>query len=101
MKSSELLFALCKADESEFHLHVFNTNGSMVRVMKKFYVGFTLKRGTPKEGECYFFVSFPLEGFNADVVFAHDKKARDEDDFLMFGYVVDDPCDEAIMTDVA
>ena len=101
MKCSELLFALCKTDEAEFHLHVFNNNGSLIRVMKKFYVGFTLKRGLPKDGECYFFVDYPLEGFDADLVFAHDGKKGENDDCLMFGYVVDDPCDEAIMTDVA
>ena len=101
MKCSELLFALCKSDESEFHLHCFNENGLLERTMKKFYVGFNLKSGKPKEGVCYLLLDCPLENIKADVVFNHFHDKGEDYEYLMFGYEVDDPCDEAIMTDVA
>ena len=101
MKCSNLLFALCKSDESEFHLHCYNHNGSLVRAMKKFYVGFNLKSGKPKDGECYLLLDYPLEGIEADVVFNHIHTKGEDYEYLMFGYEVDDPCEEAVMTDYA
>jgi len=101
MKCSELLFALCKSDASEFHLHCYNHDGLMERMMKKFYVGFNLKSGKPKDDTCYLLLDCPLKDIEADVVFNHIHTKGELYEYLMFGYEVDDPCNEAIMTDVA